>query len=68
MNNIIEKLLTEHVLIIVFAGIAMLTSLFLGQTEIAKDIALGFIGYLGGKHVAERKDDTNEQVFCKFRD
>lgn len=47
-------------IVVSFCGIALLLSIYLGQSEIAGNISIGLLGYLGGSAVEKSKKAETE--------
>lgn len=61
-----ERVNVGDLLVILALSIALMASLFKGQTELSMSIASGLLGYIGGagKHTAEKKGEkSNEGIY-----
>lgn len=48
-------------IVVSFCGIALLLSIYLGQSELAGNISIGLLGYLGGSAVEKSKKSGTEE-------
>lgn len=48
MKDLIEKINVVYIAIVVFIGVSLIASVFLGEKEIAMAATTGLLGFLGG--------------------
>ena len=51
VKEIIEKINVTDALVIAFCGVGMILSITSNQTDIAMNLGVGMLGYIGGKGV-----------------